>query len=713
MPWVFGDRGEGPAGAPRYRGKRVEVTVKVVDATGAPVAGVDVDAKANADEYAVAGMTDEEYEAWLLETADENDGEEEGGAEEEEEWTALEYETIETGRTDRDGVWIAKLKPDVSVVFHAKDGRGREGVSPTLYVYGEEIDEEPFEVTIEIAEIGVLVGTVVDGRGAPIGGAEVTLTSWSADDLDSQEIITGGGAIRTDADGRFRVELRASGAFDVEVHAKRFQPVVEQAVQVLPGRETAVSITMLPSAEIMGIVLDPAGEPVPAARVVVQGQPQPGSFVSFEALTDDDGRFVAEELAPGRYVVAASSEEWRPAEAWNVEAGSGQDVVLRLTRGGVIEGTVIADATLLEELRAVSGPARRAEGEELPHPEDEDEGAIPEGERIAFFGDVYLAHAGTDDELIPLATGVPRERIGETPSGAIDGRGRYFSQVRLDDAGRGGFVVRGLPPGTYAGTVMVGTAIASIGTLRVTESSTTRVAITLPDRSGGIVSGTVRSESGRPFREGTVFLYGGTLPAGMSALIRDGDRFEFSSIPPGEYMIHAVATVRGERGDGSDDEPAYAAARAVTVAGSTRTTVEVVLVRERNEPIVEPIEPGLDGDDWDEPGTGDDWGDLTADAGGMSDVTPEDLWAPDVWIEEIDGNLVVTWAPPAADGKRLFGGDRVVSIDGTVVSSMDAWEALELLYGAEGSICVIVADRPATGESVTAALPRTRPADEI
>src|SRR5699024_2756005 len=130
------------------------------------------------------------------------------------------------------------------------------------------------------------------------------------------------------------------------------------------------------------------------------------------------------------------------------------------------------------------------------------------------------------------------------------------------------------------------------------------------------------------------------------------------------------------------------------------------LSKESDEPIAVPIDPDLD--------IGEEWVPTNFDGEDFAEEEPlEDLWAPDVWIEEIEGSLVVTLAPPAPDGKRLFGGDRVVTIDGTNVMSMEAWDALELLYGPEGSICTITADRPATHESVTVSLPRTKPADEI
>src|SRR5207253_1533228 len=106
-------------------------------------------------------------------------------------------------------------------------------------------------------------------------------------------------------------------------------------------------------------------------------------------------------------------------------------------------------------------------------------------------------------------------------------------------------------------------------------------------------------------------------------------------------------------------------------------------------------------------------GEVVDSEGEAEEEEPEQLWMPDVWIEEIDTGLVVTYAPPAPDGKRLFGGDRVTSIDGATVSAMESWEALELLYGPKGSLCRITVERPASRETLSVSLPREKDAYEM
>jgi len=731
LPWMGKGKKAEPGQIPDpYKGPRVPVRVKVVDVEGNPVSGVTVEARVDPDEWEFAGLSEEEYDKYIeakyaVEGEDEepeDDTEEslsEGEEGDDEDWRVVRA-SVDSGRTGRDGVYTAQIKPDLDVVFHATDGNGREGVSPLLYVYLPDEEEEEsedvvpddldpyrkgdrFEVTIELAELGILAGVVVDDRGQPIAGAEVSLSPWGGD-LESDDLIASEAARdqRTKEDGTFRIPLRASGAFDVEVHAPKFQPVVEQAVQVLPGRETALNITMLASAEIAGIVLDPRGTPVEGARVLVQGQPSPHEYVSSETNTDADGHFVIEELAPGRYTVAALADGFRPAEQWDVAAGGGE-MTIRLTAGGKIHGDVVAARDLQVRPGGMIEPDENAENGETP-------GQL-------FFGDVYVSLHGPPMDPgepipvgVPLATGVPQGREIESPSGTLDVRGRYFTQLPLDETGRGTFDVEGLPPGTYDVTVMIGAAVGRRTQVRVWDGGTANVSMELPDRGAASIAGTIRSSDGRPLREATVFLYG-ALPSGLSAWADASGRFEFRSVPAGEYMLHAAATVPAK--DGTEMlVTAYVATEVVKVPGSGRIPVNLIATPSDIPPDPDTIVIDLDSLVIDSEIPDPDSTEYTFE-NHEEEEADEELWMPDVWIEEIDTGLVVTYAPPAPNGTRLFGGDRVTSIDGASVTAMESWEALELLYGPKGSLCRITVERPASRETLSVSLPRDKDAYEM
>lgn len=715
LPWFGGGGGSGVQGDEDYRGPRVPVRVRVVDLDGNPVSGAIVDARVDREEWETAGLTEEEYEEYLRRKyGNGKDGEpapEDPWAALEERWEATR-ESVVSGRTGTDGVYLAQMKPHLDVVFQARDGNGRAGVSPALYTYvleppGDDhaddgfdaASEDPsvvggmFEVLIEIAHLSTLTGVVFDERGRPIPGAAVSLMPWDGA-LSAEEIIeTGGGegdaAIGTDADGKFRVSLRASGAIDVEVRAKGFQPILEQAVQVLPGRETTLSLTMLPSAEITGVVLDPAGTPLAQARVMVQTSATANEFFATETTTSEDGTFVVEELAPGRYIVVAESAGFRPVEQWETQAGTGRDVVLRLTTGGRILGTVRADVQALFA-------SRRPAAEVIPE--------IP-AEGPALYGDVYLALAGDAPppgapvEIgNPRATGVPAGQEMLSPSGVVDVRGRYVGQVIVDAGGNGTFEISGTPPGTYDLTLTVGAAVARRTALRVHDGGATQVFVDLPDRSAASIAGVIRTTDGRTIESASVFLYGSGLPSGLSAWPDVSGAFEFRSVPPGKYLVHASALVA------SSDDPnatvsALIRATEITVPASGRVPLELVAE-------VLDLDAIVIGDVWDDA----DHVDVLEDL--LPEEEPDLLYMPDVSIEDIGGRLVVTAAPPGST-PRLFGGDRVTSIDGALVSADESWEALEMLYGPEGSLCRIAVERPASGESFSVSLPRSKNAYEL
>lgn len=708
LPWLGGDDDAKPA--PKvpdlYKGPRIAVTVKVVDVEGKPVSGATVEARVDGDEWESAGLDEKQYEELLnLKHSDEAGApvDESGSAPadvaEEDGWHSAPRVAVESGRTDRSGLYVAKMKPEVSVVFFATDG-SREGISSAVYVYSPDDEDAPgaskhsappgMSVTIEIADLGMLAGRVTDDHGRPIAGADLRLAPWMASEVEQEDLVVAKAgappAMKTGEDGSFKIPLRTSGAFDLEVHAKGFQPVIKQAVQVLPGRQTDIAITMSPSAGIVGVVVDDAGAPVDGARVVIQGDIHSPQFASTEVLTQEDGTFAAEELAPGRFTLAASAEGFRPMEMWDVESG-GPSLTLRLAKGGRIHGEV----TLSDEfLRSIPRPDPPLPPEVVA--DDPEAGALTQG-------DVYLSTA--TEEMLPIATGVPRGKVAESPSGGIDARGRYFASVPIDATGRGTFDVEGLPSGSFVLTVTVGAAVTTIASVRVYEGNTAQVRVALPDRGAARIRGTLTIADGRPTGEASAFLYG-ALPTGLSAVVTPDGHFTFPSVPAGDYMIHAVAVLGPADGKGAELN-AYAQAHSIHVPESGDMTIDLVAVlASDNGGIAPPLEDA--GDLTDEPVS------IVSrfDSPDSHEDSRGEGWSPDVGIEQIDTGLVVTSAPPAS-GKRLYGGDRVTQIDGTPIAGMESWEALELLYGPRDSICAILADRPATHESISVALPRTRP----
>ena len=83
---------------------------------------------------------------------------------------------------------------------------------------------------------------------------------------------------------------------------------------------------------IQGVVRDPSGSPIPAARAYFVGGPEP--FSDIAALTNDEGRFTLSAPAPGAYRIECAAEGFSSRLA-AVDVGEGEEThfEIRLTPG--------------------------------------------------------------------------------------------------------------------------------------------------------------------------------------------------------------------------------------------------------------------------------------------------------------------------------------------------------------------------------------------
>lgn len=380
MPWSFAldvreDAKTGRAARPDpYRGPRMLVTVTVLDDEGQPVPGAIVEARAFPDDYEVAGLTDEEYDVWAAEQdaaaeaeAEEYAADAEGEGEIEETWLRV---VVESGRTDRKGTWQAMLKPDADVVFHARAGK-REGVSNPITTWTRDELENPVDgtedegatesgveseygsddgyarapnaVTIEIAAAAVLAGTVHDENGNPVDLAYIDLAALSGEEHDYRSledmVVAGddGDATRllqTGPDGSFRIPVRAYGAFDVTVEAEGLRQVTQYAVQLMPGHETTLNVTLPMAAQLAGVVLDGGGTPLTEAYVKFTRRGDDVSR-SWGTGTGVDGSFLLQQLESAEGELTVSAEGYLTRVVSRVLPGGGA-VEVRLDRDDTV-----------------------------------------------------------------------------------------------------------------------------------------------------------------------------------------------------------------------------------------------------------------------------------------------------------------------------------------------------------------------------------------
>lgn len=554
-------------------------------------------------------------------------------------------ETVESARTDRDGIALVEVWSDVDVAFHASDDTGRAGASDLDSFdapprgRGEASGDVAERIRIMIAAPATLHGRVTDARGDPVPGAMVVVGSLTDVELDDGVDVSGTSAA-TDAGGEYRFELNAAGAFYLEVEADGFQYASEEAVQALPGRETRRDFTLVPAEVIEGVVLDAGGNPAPDAHVIAVLQGERWSGESWDdgeegASTDDEGRFRFDRLKSGRYVIAVEPESGRPAEMFDVESGR-TDLILHLTEGGHVSGTVAV-------------PPRPADSYRVD-------------------ADVRLLPA---NEVIPLASGVPPGRELDAVLGLVPESGQQIAMVVFDEDGKGRFEARGLPPGSYDLIVTRGTAAAT-RRVRIREGATVTLAIDVPDGTVPVLRGRLRVLGGFPFRYPHVIAAASddSILREREAIVKPDGTFEFPWLPPGRYTVEAQASVRTPEGDQWSSSHLLS----VEMPAATQAPLELVL---------SPRSP---------------------ERRSKSEIDDEE-WTPDIEVDTVDGSLVVL-AAPNTGGTRLLGGDRLVSIDDTPLGPLAPYDAEELLTGAQGSLCRIRAHRPATGETIEVVLPR-------
>lgn len=127
----------------------------------------------------------------------------------------------------------------------------------------------------------------------------------------------------TDADGRYLFERVAAGSYLMSTDKSGYAPLTDtnrEPLQVAAGQSLAFDVQLQKGAVITGKVMDPSGEPLTDARVMVfRRMPMPAAAARGlppmlrllpvsgpGAQTNDLGEFRVSGLAPGEYYVAAT-----------------------------------------------------------------------------------------------------------------------------------------------------------------------------------------------------------------------------------------------------------------------------------------------------------------------------------------------------------------------------------------------------------------------
>ena len=216
------------------------------------------------------------------------------------------------------------------------------------------IDLPPYEpgatagpVRIRLTEGRQAQGRVVDTDTNPVAGAEVKLL-WpepkqprfpSLRDADATEPVT------TDDQGAFLIAGVKTGEYDVRVsHAEYVSPGDLQAeVPEGPGDVDLGDFTLVPGAEILGIVVDPDEEPVEGAVVRFRSYGRDRDQER-TATTETDGSFRLAGLPHEQVDLTVEAEGYPSFALQGARPATGEPILIQLVRGATLSGRVLTAA---------------------------------------------------------------------------------------------------------------------------------------------------------------------------------------------------------------------------------------------------------------------------------------------------------------------------------------------------------------------------------
>ena len=193
-------------------------------------------------------------------------------------------------------------------------------------------------------------GVVVDAAGEPLEGARVSARGKATDDPRARLASSWGE--RTEADGEFELSGLLPGTYELSArHDDQPSPHEPFEVVVPEGQDVAdVTLTMLASGEVHGIVRDEKGTAVSGVSVRLDGPGWAG------ATTNDEGRFVMQGVEVGEHRVKAqrgwsdtmrapgASDDDEAGQRVEVRAGEVSEVELVVeSQNGRITGRVVGE----------------------------------------------------------------------------------------------------------------------------------------------------------------------------------------------------------------------------------------------------------------------------------------------------------------------------------------------------------------------------------
>ncbi len=459
--------------------------------------------------------------------------------------------------------------------------------SPT-YLAGRALDVLPnaTDVVLRLRAGAELSGVVLDPEGRTLAGAHVhRRRSTEQHGRATAQDTSGSASVATDAEGHFAHALLEAGKYELLARHDGYADSERATFGVSEGQAvTGLVLRLRRGATLRGRVVSAAtGQAVVGASVQVEQRrgagargEMPASAASANSTADDEGAFEVGELTPGRARVVVRSQSHAPTLLEDVPV-PGAELLVRMTIGGTVEGTVLNDdgrpvvgaqvillsPTIAADIQRRAGARTDAAGSYraehlLPgaywvlrvQPSGADAG---EKRRVTVRDRVVTrCDFGARSSAARLAGVVVRDGVA-LPGVTVFLTGPSVG-MKMTSTGAGGAYAFGeLAPGGYRIAVRSDAAGGGISAREVTVSEGQLLTgVRLEIGTGKITGRVIDAESGGGVRDAQVLLVGPGVPLAASTeellegklgrTFTDAEgRFELTGVQTGELSLRASA----------------------------------------------------------------------------------------------------------------------------------------------------------------------------
>ncbi len=332
-------------------------------------------------------------------------------------------EAFSSAALDEDGSYELVIDEPGDVVLNYQEVGFQSG-GVEFHVRVGEVDELEFDLELPT---GRIEGVVFGPEGTPLAGQRVGVERETG--LASLAGIDGRGGERTDADGRFVLARLQPGTYALRYGGGKYGRAVLAGVELAEGEAVGgLHLRLTRPGTLEGVVLDTDGRPVGNAAIFVRGAGGHLTERMARSVSDEEGRFVVEGVAPGEVTLTARTREASSAESRSVmvREDAATDVELILESGTILR-VVVEDAEGSQLRARVS--VRDAEGREHA-------GMLTEALLRGLFLEGF---SSTEQRVGPLPPGKYRVTVtaedgrSKERNVRLTGRAERKLRLRLDD----------------------------------------------------------------------------------------------------------------------------------------------------------------------------------------------------------------------------------------------------------------------------------------